>query len=142
MRCAPYGPCRPFATPFDLHLVESSESLRAEQAALLVDAHPIWHEGFETVPPGPLLVIANEFFDALPIQQFERVGNAWQERVVTFAPSSHALRFTATDLVPVEAGLGCAPSGAIVERAPMRAMQLRLFLPSELRTERRRSAHR
>ncbi len=109
-----------FRDAIDLHLVESSQSLRAEQATLLADAHPTWHEGFETVPPGPVLVIANEFFDALPIRQFERVGNAWQERVVTLAPSSQALRFAAADSVPVEAGLGCAPSGAIVERAPAR----------------------
>ena len=109
-----------FPDAIDLHLVESSESLRAEQAALLADAHPSWHERFETVPPGPVLVIANEFFDALPIRQFERVGNAWQERVVTLAPSSQALRFAASNSLPVEAGLGCAPSGAIVERAPAR----------------------
>ncbi|MDD9990597.1 MAG: SAM-dependent methyltransferase [Rhodospirillales bacterium] len=109
-----------FRDAIDLHLVESSESLRAEQAALLVDDHPTWHEGFETVPPGPVLVIANEFLDALPIRQFERVGNTWQERVVTLAPRSQALRFAATDSVPVEAGLGCAPPGAIVERAPAR----------------------
>ena len=109
-----------FRDAIDLHLVESSQSLRAEQAALLADAHPTWHERFETVPPGPVLIVANEFFDALPIRQFERVGNAWQERVVTLAPSSQALRFAAADSIPVEAGLGCAPSGAIVERAPAR----------------------
>ena len=109
-----------FRAAIDLHLVESSESLRAEQGSLLSDAHPTWHERFETVPPGPVLVIANEFFDALPIRQFERVGNEWQERVVTLAPTSQALRFAATDSGPVEAGFGCAPSGAIVERAPAR----------------------
>ncbi len=109
-----------FRDAIDLHLVESNQSLRAEQAALLADAQPTWHERFETVPPGPVLVIANEFFDALPIRQFERVGNAWQERVVTLVPSSQALRFAASDSVPVEDGLGCAPSGAIVERAPAR----------------------
>lgn len=109
-----------FRDAIDLHLVESSESLRAEQATLLADAQPTWHERFETVPSGPALVIANEFFDALPIRQFERVGDAWQERVVALTPSSQALRFAATDSILVEDGLGCAPSGAIVERAPAR----------------------
>ena len=109
-----------FRDAIDLHLVESSQSLRAEQATLLADARPTWHEHFETVPPGPVLVIANEFFDALPIRQFERVGNAWHERVVMLAPSSQALRFAPSDSVPVEDGLGCAPSGTIVERAPAR----------------------
>ena len=109
-----------FRDAIDLHLVEMSDSLRAEQATLLADVQPTWHERFDTVPPGPVLVIANEFFDALPIRQFERVGNSWQERVVTLTPSSEALRFAATDSASVEAGLGCAPSGAIVERAPAR----------------------
>ena len=109
-----------FRDAIDLHLVESNQSLRAEQATLLADARPTWHERFETVPPGPVLVIANEFFDALPIRQFERFGNAWRERVVTLTPSSHVLRFAASDSVPVEDGLGCAPSGTIVERAPAR----------------------
>ena len=109
-----------FRDAIDLHLVEVSDSLRADQATLLADAQPTWHERFETVPPGPVLVIANEFFDALPIRQFERVGNSWQERVVTLAPSSQALRFAAADSVPVEDGFGCAPSGAIVECAPAR----------------------
>ena len=109
-----------FRAAVDLHLVETNESLRAEQAAVLADSRPTWHERFETVPPGPVLVVANEFFDALPIRQFERIDGTWQERVVTLAPSSHALRFAATDSVPVEAGLGHAPSGTIVERAPAR----------------------
>ena len=109
-----------FRDAIDVHLVESSQSLCAEQATLLADARPTWHERFETVPPGPILVIANEFFDALPIRQFERVGNAWQERVVTLVPSSQALRFAATESISVETGLGCASSGTIVERAPAR----------------------
>ena len=109
-----------FRDAIELHLVESSEALRAEQAALLGEAQPTWHEVFETVPPGPFLIVANEFFDALPIRQFERVDGAWQERVVTLAPSSQALRFAATESMPVDMGLGCAPAGTIVERAPER----------------------
>ena len=109
-----------FRDAIDLHLVEINESLRAEQAALLADARPTWHERVETVPPGPALVIANEFFDALPIRQFERIDGTWQERVVALAPSSQALRFAATDSVPVEVGLGYAPPGSIAERAPAR----------------------
>ncbi|MDE0204370.1 MAG: SAM-dependent methyltransferase [Rhodospirillaceae bacterium] len=109
-----------FRDAFDLHLVETNESLRAEQARVLAAAQPTWHERVETVPPGPVLVVANEFFDALPIRQFEWVDNAWRERVVTLAPSSEAFRFANTNSVPIEAGLGCAPSGAIAERAPAR----------------------
>ena len=111
----------PFRDAIEVHLVESSEALRAEQAKLLSDAQPTWHERFETVPPGPVLVVANEFFDALPIRQFERVGDAWRERMVALAPSSQALRFTAAGKANAEvACLDAAPAGSIVERAPAR----------------------
>ena len=110
-----------FLEALDLHLVETSESLRAEQRARLAEARPVWHERVETVPPGPLLVVANEFFDALPIRQFERIDDGWRERVVALAPPSEALRFAAAPAPCAEAGrLGQAPTGAIVERAPAR----------------------
>ena len=110
-----------FRDALDLHLVETSEALRAEQAALLAEARPTWHESVDTVPPGPLLVIANEFFDALPIRQFERIGDTWRERVVALAPDCQALRFAATGTACAEsAGLGRPAPGAIVERAPAR----------------------
>ena len=109
-----------FRSAIDLHLVENNESLRSEQSALLADARPTWHEGFETVPPGPALIVANEFFDALPIRQLERIDGSWRERVVALAPASRALRFAAADSVPAEVGLERAPAGAIAERAPVR----------------------
>ena len=110
-----------FLGALDLHLVESSEPLRAEQRTLLADAGPTWHGSFETVPPGPLLMIANEFFDALPIRQFERIDGAWCERVVTLAAGSRALRFAVAGTCAAEAaGPHGAPAGAIVERAPAR----------------------
>ena len=109
-----------FRDAIDLHLVETNEALRAEQAAALAEAQPTWHEGFETVPRGRVLIVANEFFDALPIRQFERVNGTWHERAVTLAPSSQALCFAATESIPIETGLGYAPAGAIVERAPAR----------------------
>ena len=112
-----------FRAAIDLHLVEAGESLRAEQRARLADARPTWHARFESVPPGPLLVVANEFFDALPIRQFERIGGGWQERVVALAPDSDALRFAAAGRSCAETagpGLGRVPAGAILERAPAR----------------------
>ena len=110
-----------FRAAIDLHLVETSETLRAEQAASLGDARPAWHECFETVPEGPVLVVANEFFDALPIRQFERVGDTWRERMVAVAPNAEALSFAVNGTAcPDAAALGAAPAGAIVERAPAR----------------------
>lgn len=69
----------PFAAALELHLVEASPLLRAEQARRLVAT---WHDGAETLPPGPIILLANEFFDALPIRQFVRRGEGWTERFV------------------------------------------------------------
>lgn len=65
-----------------VHLVEASEALRARQRETLKGADVTWHDRVETLPEGPLFLAANEFFDALPIRQFQRAGDGWRERVV------------------------------------------------------------
>ncbi len=69
-----------FAAALQLHLVENSPRLRTVQAAKLPGA--IWHDTLDTLPRGPLLLLANEFLDALPIRQFVRRGSGWAERYV------------------------------------------------------------
>lgn len=61
-------------------LVETSPALAAEQAALIADAE--WVARLEDAPPGPSLIVANEFFDCLPIRQFVRVEDGWREKLV------------------------------------------------------------
>jgi NADH dehydrogenase [ubiquinone] 1 alpha subcomplex assembly factor 7 len=73
------------------HLVEISPVLRARQRETLAQvagdrAVPTWHDGLVSVPEDPLLLIANEFFDALPIRQFEKRAQGWRERLVVLAP--------------------------------------------------------
>ena len=68
-----------FRAALRVHLVESSPRLRAIQAAALSDA--VWHDGLSGIPRGPMILIANEFLDALPIRQFVW-RDAWQERFV------------------------------------------------------------
>jgi SAM-dependent MidA family methyltransferase len=63
-------------------LVETSPALRARQAEALEGRGAQWAESPEALPSGPLLLVANEFFDALPIRQVVRSGGAWRERVV------------------------------------------------------------
>lgn len=74
----------PLAAGLDLHLVETSPALRARQAATLAGSGiaPTWHAAFADVPAGPMLLVANEFFDALPIRQFVHADGTWRERVV------------------------------------------------------------
>ena len=69
-----------FGAALRLHLIETSPRLRAAQAALLPNA--AWHDGAEALPEGPLILLANEFLDALPIRQFVRRGEGWTERHV------------------------------------------------------------
>lgn len=63
-----------------VHFIETSPSLRARQAAVVLDA--TWHDRLEDLPAAPLLLLANEFLDALPIRQCIRRGEGWTERHV------------------------------------------------------------
>jgi len=65
-----------------LHLVEASPALRKVQARTIGRDDITWHDSVETLPSGPLYLIANEFFDALPIRQFQRSETGWRERMV------------------------------------------------------------
>jgi SAM-dependent MidA family methyltransferase len=82
----------------EVHLLESSPVLREAQARLLPEA--IFHDDIGALPPSPLLMVANEFFDALPVRQF--VGD--RERHVILAAG----------------GFAFDRDGAIVERSPAR----------------------
>ena len=64
-----------------VHFVETSETLRAQQLQNVPLA--TFHDRVESLPTdGPLLVVANEFFDALPIRQLILTHAGWRERVV------------------------------------------------------------
>ncbi|MCB2134836.1 MAG: SAM-dependent methyltransferase [Rhodobacteraceae bacterium] len=65
-----------------VHLVEASATLRKVQRERLAREGVEWHGTVGDLPSGPLYLIANEFFDALPIRQFERDGSGWAERQV------------------------------------------------------------
>jgi NADH dehydrogenase [ubiquinone] 1 alpha subcomplex assembly factor 7 len=70
-----------------LHLVEASPVLRGRQREALAPfadqiAPAQWHDALAELPEAPLLLLANEFFDALPVHQFERAQAGWRERVV------------------------------------------------------------
>ncbi|WP_444443375.1 class I SAM-dependent methyltransferase [Rhodobacter capsulatus] len=65
-----------------LHLIEASPALRAVQRKTLAAHQVTWHDSVETLPEAPLFLLANEFFDALPIRQFQRTEDGWAERQV------------------------------------------------------------
>lgn len=70
----------------DIHLIETSPTLRSIQKQTLSndDGKDLtWHDDISSLPPEPLFFVANELFDALPIQQFIKQDGQWSERVVT-----------------------------------------------------------
>jgi SAM-dependent MidA family methyltransferase len=93
-----------FAAALRLHLIETSPRLRQAQAERLPEA--VWHQDLSTLPPGPLLLLANEFLDALPIRQFVRRGDGWCERYVADG------RFVERQAPPPDLD---APEGGVVE---------------------------
>ena len=82
-----------------IHLVEASETLRGVQAKTLSGHTPTWCDTVTALPDAPLFLVANEFFDALPIRQFIRDGHGWAERVIGL--SDGELSFGRTDALPL-----------------------------------------
>ena len=85
-----------FVRAAQVWLLESSGRLRLEQQKRLkaTEAKPLWADEYADIPPAPSLIIANEFFDCLPIRQFERIKNGWRERLVGLDDKGERLAFT------------------------------------------------
>jgi SAM-dependent MidA family methyltransferase len=101
-----------------VHFVETSPTLRAAQAERVPGA--TWHDDVSTLPEAlPLVIVANEFFDALPIRQLVKALDVWHERFVAcqdvlFLP-------IAGKPVPIEIipePLRGAPPGSVIEASP------------------------
>ncbi|UWQ75966.1 class I SAM-dependent methyltransferase [Leisingera sp. M658] len=69
-----------FHAAMQIKLIEASPKLRRTQANTLEAYAPEWLDTVDALPDQPLLLVANEFFDALPIRQFIRSGGHWSER--------------------------------------------------------------
>jgi SAM-dependent MidA family methyltransferase len=116
-----------FRAALHVHLVETSAALVARQETLLAEAGvPIaWHQRVEELPDGPLIVIANEFVDALPIDQLVCAEKGWHERRVGLR-DGHLV----SGLDPVALpGLPPGEVGAVMERrdvAPLKTVAKRL----------------
>lgn len=106
-------------------LIEASPRLAAVQTqALRGSGHAFtWHATLDTLPDGPLLIVGNELFDALPFRQFVRQGGKWLERAIGL-DAAGSFQFgigtasLAPDTLPAEARN--APDGSIFEIAPAR----------------------
>lgn len=107
-----------FEEAVQIHFIESSQQLRALQREKVPNAS--WHDDLSSLPQGPAIFVANEFFDALPIHQFEKKDGLWFERCV--GADDDRLAFTLTQpgaqfgLTPEKHK--AAPNGSILEVCP------------------------
>jgi NADH dehydrogenase [ubiquinone] 1 alpha subcomplex assembly factor 7 len=111
-----------FRQAIRVHLIEASPIMRAALERRLAEVAPAFAADLDTVPDGPTLLVANEFFDALPIRQLVRCRVDWAERMVA-VDSGDRLIFVdgresplGTALVPP--ALRDSPPGTIVEICP------------------------
>lgn len=109
-----------FHSAANIHLYEASPALQKEQALRVGQYNPTWITSLEDLPELPLFLVANEFFDALPIRQFERAEDGWQERLVGVQNGSLVLG-KASATVTIEAltpRLEDTRQGDLVEMSP------------------------
>lgn len=106
-------------------LIEVSPALQKTQAETLASA-PIdidWINDVGALPDGPLFLVGNELFDAVPIHQYVRTGGVWRERLVGL-DNERRLAFVtgpgAIDPALLPPGADQAPEGSIAELAPAR----------------------
>lgn len=108
-----------FHAAMRLYLLEASDRLRSAQRTALSGAAPVWISAPEDLPEAPLFLLANEFFDALPIRQFLRYAEGWRERLVGARDGN--LTFGLSDLLPAsgfDPRFADDPPGTLVELCP------------------------
>jgi SAM-dependent MidA family methyltransferase len=104
-----------------VHFVETSPVLRERQGERVQGA--VFHDDLQSLPgDAPLLIVANEFFDALPIRQLVRTAQGWRERHIgwsqpLFVPVASGGRLD--EILPTQ--FREAPMGSIIETSPASA---------------------
>ncbi|NVK45522.1 MAG: SAM-dependent methyltransferase [Rhodobacteraceae bacterium] len=105
-----------------VHLIEASPTLRAAQRDRLAGYEVTWCDHVAELPDAPLWLIANEFFDALPIRQFTRNGEGWAETQIGLKDGVLTLGLSApAPLAELAPRLGDTIDGDVVETCPSAA---------------------
>jgi NADH dehydrogenase [ubiquinone] 1 alpha subcomplex assembly factor 7 len=112
-----------FIDAAQIHLIETSPALRKEQAARVPPpkSRVTWHDDVSTLPNLPLFLVANEFFDALPIRQFSRAkhGDGWHEIQIGLQDNSLVPGLSTPTSIPfLEHRLNDTKAGDIIEHCP------------------------
>ena len=115
-----------------VHLVEGSPLLQKQQQATLegLDVPMFWHSALADVPQGPVIIVANEFFDALPVNQAIKTDRGWHERRIEVDAADRFAFTIAPEPIPFFQSLLPPPlhsvrAGAIFEwRSDVEAMEV------------------
>jgi NADH dehydrogenase [ubiquinone] 1 alpha subcomplex assembly factor 7 len=114
----------PLYQSLSIHMVEINPVLRDKQKGTLSDVRNIaWCDSIDEIPEGPAVILANEYFDALPIHQVVRRENGWHERVVELDENGKLIFGAAPEPIPrfevlLPPLVRAAPVGAIFEWRP------------------------
>ncbi|MEH2475398.1 NADH dehydrogenase [ubiquinone] 1 alpha subcomplex assembly factor 7 [Nitrobacteraceae bacterium AZCC 2161] len=114
----------PLYQALSIHLVEINPVLREKQKATLSGARNIaWHDSIDTVPAGPSVILANEYFDVLPIHQVVKREGGWHERTVEITDDGQLIFGASPDPLPrfevlLPPLVRTAPVGAVFEWRP------------------------
>lgn len=116
-----------FAREARFALVEASSRLIEVQKRTLAEAARTisleWYDRFEALPLGPLFIVGNELFDALPMRQFVKTANGWRERVVGLDEQGELAFFAGAaglDANALPPGVTGTPEGSVMEISPAR----------------------
>ena len=109
-----------------VHFIETSPDLQRCQRQTLSGVDDVtlhWHGSIDEISAGPSIIVANEFFDALPVRQAERRSTGWHERTVAIDTNGELVFSVASDPLPDLAShrplsVAQAPVGAIFEWRP------------------------
>ena len=114
----------PLYQGLSVHLIEVNSVLRQKQEQTLTGSREIsWHDTIDDVPEGPSIILANEYFDVLPIHQMVKRESGWHERTVELDSNGKLVFGVASDPVPQFEALlpqmvRAAPVGALFEWRP------------------------
>jgi SAM-dependent MidA family methyltransferase len=109
----------------EVHLVEINPMLRSKQREVLTGSKtPVfWHNAIDEVPEGPTIVLANEYFDALPVHQAVKQTDGWHERTIELNEDDGFVYGVAPEPIPrfdllMPSVARAAPLGAVFEWRP------------------------
>ena len=108
-----------FRDAVEVVMVETSPVLREAQRRALAPSGVTtrWSETLDQAPDGPLIVLANEFFDALPARHYVRAPDGWRERMIGLGAEGGLVFGLAPEVEPTLRAE--APEGAILELSPV-----------------------